>query len=64
MRASGIYADYRGATYREVGRSDAFRSTDKDIVDLTPEQIADLITRAVQAGRFKDAPVDPASLVD
>ena len=39
-------------------------STDMDIVDLTPEQIADLIRRAVELGRFQGAPVDPASLVE
>lgn len=39
-------------------------STDKDIVDLTRERIADLIRQAVQLGRFQDAPADPASLVE
>ena len=39
-------------------------STDKDMVDQMPEQIADLIRRAVELGRFQDAPVDPASLVE
>jgi len=39
-------------------------SADKDIVELTAAQMADLIRQAVHMGRFKDAPVDPASLVE
>ena len=34
------------------------------MLDLTEDQIADLIRQAVQLGRFQDAPADPSSLVE